>query len=1033
MGKHFDAFISYKHAPLDISIAERVQKSLEHYKLPAAIRKKSGKKKIERVFRDKDDLSITSDLSEIISDALENSDKLIVICSPRSKESIWVKREIRFFLEKHSRKDILTVLAEGEPYDAIPDELLSEEKTITDEDGNEHKVKVALEPLSCDYRLPAKRAKKEELPRLVSAIVGCSYDELMNRQRSYRMRRMALVFTAALAAAIAFGTYMYISMKKIDENYRESLANQSRYLAKESEQLLGDHKRVEAIQLALAALPESEDDKRPVTGEAMRALSDAVYAYETVNGSSIKAVWNYSVPSMVDSFELSKDAHYLEMTDTFGRAYVFDTVTHDMLFTFDDNYHNAYFTDDDGLAVMSYTSIRVYDPSNGDVIWEKSGEDVQGISPVTICKDPGKIYVYSSYASYTSIRAYESGNGDMTEYRLPETPSGNLIYVTEFAVSPDGNHIAAYYDDEQQYYAVILDTKTGETVNVGPFESELTCIDFAGNDNVMLSQMDEERQGGSYDAEYYVIMSPGNTFVHCLDAKTGEEKWQQSLENNLTNRTVGFMYLPGVNEILFYKGNVAASYDLETGEETWHYNLNDLIVDVSDLNEDGMPLFITMNGGMSLPAPSLGKDAISVSYDLPDEIVSAEVNNGAYILRKNTMEVIAFNSGICDEEWECTDEDFVLSTQYPTYSMCSDHLVIATGDYDASVINVIDTSTNKLIMKESLGSSFSIYDNLKVLGEDGDLIYVVFRMEAKEILISIDTKACKIDKTELETSSQAGRGTSADYNGKGIAYIGNSPDGITAMYYRDLKTGDTDMYEIDNGSTVDNLKAVALGDSGYFMLISTKGLGDFIIDTSKKTITKVEHPDDWDITAFVVSDASDSMIAMCCENRVDIIDFKGKPVKSLECSGRRITFMSFFGADPDGEEDTFLVGTDDADLTRYDVSTWEFQGNTDISIYMNYYDQGTMQYDAKSSKMYLQFGWMTCIIDTDLWFEMESIPRSLGYNMNSDRFFAVSGGSSMFRVGFFRHYTVDDLKKKAEEILGGHTISDEMKSQYGLS
>ena len=151
------------------------------------------------------------------------------------------------------------------------------------------------------------------------------------------------------------------------------------------------------------------------------------------------------------------------------------------------------------------------------------------------------------------------------------------------------------------------------------------------------------------------------------------------------------------------------------------------------------------------------------------------------------------------------------------------------------------------------------------------------------------------------------------------------------------------------------------------------------------------------------------------------------------CTVIKSSFPVTFGADPDGEEDTFLVGTDDADLTRYDVSTWEFQGNTDISIYMNYYDQGTMQYDAKSSKMYLQFGWMTCIIDTDLWFEMESIPRSLGYNMNSDRFFAVSGGSSMFRVGFFRHYTVDDLKKKAEEILGGHTISDEMKSQYGLS
>ena len=63
---HYNAFISYKHAPLDSKIAARVQRKLEHFSVPPKIAKSCGKKKIERVFRDKDELPITSDLSETI-------------------------------------------------------------------------------------------------------------------------------------------------------------------------------------------------------------------------------------------------------------------------------------------------------------------------------------------------------------------------------------------------------------------------------------------------------------------------------------------------------------------------------------------------------------------------------------------------------------------------------------------------------------------------------------------------------------------------------------------------------------------------------------------------------------------------------------------------------------------------------------------------------------------------------------------------------------------------------------------------------
>ena len=131
MEQHYSAFISYKHAPADTAIAAEIQKRLERYHIPAAIRKKTGREKIGRIFRDKEELPITSDLGDDISRALEDADFLIVICSSSTKLSTWVPREIDYFLKYHSQKQILTVLVDGEPEEVIPERLLSDIVTRT--------------------------------------------------------------------------------------------------------------------------------------------------------------------------------------------------------------------------------------------------------------------------------------------------------------------------------------------------------------------------------------------------------------------------------------------------------------------------------------------------------------------------------------------------------------------------------------------------------------------------------------------------------------------------------------------------------------------------------------------------------------------------------------------------------------------------------------------------------------------------------------------------------------------------------------
>ena len=123
----YDAFISYRHSELDKFVAEELHKQLENFKIPKNIAKQSNKKKISRIFRDKDELPITSNLADPILNALQMSEYLIVICSPRLKESLWCKREIENFISMHGQEKILAVLIEGEPSESFPEELLYRE------------------------------------------------------------------------------------------------------------------------------------------------------------------------------------------------------------------------------------------------------------------------------------------------------------------------------------------------------------------------------------------------------------------------------------------------------------------------------------------------------------------------------------------------------------------------------------------------------------------------------------------------------------------------------------------------------------------------------------------------------------------------------------------------------------------------------------------------------------------------------------------------------------------------------------------
>ena len=124
MGEEYTyyAFISYSHH--DEKWAKWLHRKLEHYRLPAVIRKQSGKSLPERiapVFLDTDDLGVGK-LDEKLYQELENSRYLIVICSPNSAvpnlQGIhYVNLEVEYFSSLGRDDQIIPIIIDGSPND----------------------------------------------------------------------------------------------------------------------------------------------------------------------------------------------------------------------------------------------------------------------------------------------------------------------------------------------------------------------------------------------------------------------------------------------------------------------------------------------------------------------------------------------------------------------------------------------------------------------------------------------------------------------------------------------------------------------------------------------------------------------------------------------------------------------------------------------------------------------------------------------------------------------------------------------------
>lgn len=221
--------------------------------------------KLGKCFRDEDELAASHSLPDSIREALAASRTLIVICSPETQESPWVRREIEMFEQLHGRERIICVLAAGSPEESIP----PIPKTRMTPDANGILREMPAEPLAADLRPEAKAKRKAELLRIIAAVAGCSYDDLRQRERARKRKHIALTSAAAALTIAAVGVFAF----QFHQTSEAALIAESKSLAAQALDQYAQGETAQAIETALQALPSSESDtSRPLVPEAQAAL-----------------------------------------------------------------------------------------------------------------------------------------------------------------------------------------------------------------------------------------------------------------------------------------------------------------------------------------------------------------------------------------------------------------------------------------------------------------------------------------------------------------------------------------------------------------------------------------------------------------------------------------------------------------------------------------------------------------------------------------------------------------------------------------
>lgn len=272
--KEYYAFISYKRE--DEKWAKWLQNKLEHYRFPTNLNGRTDlPKKIYPTFRDVTDLT-PGLLAEKIDKALQGSQWLIVVCSPRSAKSQWVCKEAQTFIDMGRADHIIPFVIEGHPFsndpgtECYPEALLS----LT---GSKELLGVNINEMGRDAAAI----------KVVARMFGLQFDTLWQRhEREKRIRRNKIIAAVAVFVLAVMGVAAWILHQNVElkEKDWKLMEGQARVVAEKAREELVKGNVYDSMLALLEMVPVNGN--RPEVPEVEASLR---IAYDSL----CRRGWNY--------------------------------------------------------------------------------------------------------------------------------------------------------------------------------------------------------------------------------------------------------------------------------------------------------------------------------------------------------------------------------------------------------------------------------------------------------------------------------------------------------------------------------------------------------------------------------------------------------------------------------------------------------------------------------------------------------------------------------------------------------------------
>ena len=1033
MPVHYDAFISYRHSPKDSAIAQQIHRQLERFRVPKAIQKATGKQKIQRIFRDKEELPLSVNLSDDIHEALRNSEHLIVICSPRTCESQWVQREIQLFLEYHTIDKVLIVLAEGEPEDVVPPMLIE-----------------GREPLCCDFRMPKRKAKLIELPRLAAALLGCRYDDLRQRQRQYRTRRMAALFSAALAAALVLAVYFFHTARQIQENYEQALINQSRYLSSASLELLDDGDRLTAIALALEALP-SKEKPRPWIPEAEYALGCATNAYTAT--PNVLPITSFVHNDSVRGFLLSEDGNHLISWDTTNQLYIWNTQTYQLQHTvkYSSGLQDMPIVMSNGQILLWNTdSILCASCEKPGLLWQllpdEYGYSFSGLMPV-----PNTDLVLAACSGNLLLVHGETGSVEEV-IPLPE----EISYLSELVcISPKGDYMLCLTYDYLTGYQPLLfsmEDRSFRVLDLGFYY--LDAGYFSEEGKLYLSGILEE-EDSSFAVMDMVSLLPSTNDVVCIDPREAVTLWHTQATYYQVNYggllgSIDYVDAEGTATDAVYCcfSNICIVLDASTGQLLSRGEAASPILEV--VPSGSRLRFMMENGSMGLFYPNT-QTISAISYFTDDLTMGKIINNYSYyILPWMDSRILLYSGEVCDKNYTFVSGSEELTMQSPI--AISDRFAIFSG-YN-NILSCCDLESRSVIWKTELNST-SRYD-IGVAGLlESQLLLLQNRTGYGESatsakLVRIDTATGKLTEAELPLP------TSNAYQQYSVV---NSLCALWADRFAYLVNGSTMIVNYETGEITNESADILMlldpqtnqvqeyllpakgvryllpDSTGKKLLLGVptedSGMLGMLLDRATGAISIIETPIMIDNTVTDHAQAAwspeGSLLAVPAEEDILLLKSDGTPVGTIACNGQQVFSLCF---NPAGE---LLVLYTNATLCRYDTAG-AVLSKTDLYHYSNgMRSTSSVEWHFGQQGCGINIEGLCTVLDPESWQSYAYVTNCLLYAAEYDCFFVELETDDPLKIACYDRYTTDELISMAKQILGDNSLTEDQRARYGLN